>query len=949
MFFNTLEFHSKRVIGMKKNYYLSFILVFIFSIYSFSQVSIGNGTNVNEELPIEPYYGYTYSQSIYSSSLINASGSITGVKYFATEATTLATSSEWVVYIGTTENTEFETTDSWVDISQLSQVYNAQATITEGVVSITFDTPFEYDGSSNIVMAVEENQQGYDSSSHDFFCTPSSSSVSLTYYSDSTNPDPASPPTGQFRNFLPNIVFEGITQSCSTPSLSLESLTATSASISWVAADVETFEYALQLAGDSDPESGTLIENISIEFSDLTQGQEYEFFLRSVCGDSTTDWFSISFTPPPAGSTADDPIIIETLPYSTNDDTINYGDDYTNSATGCEGSGSYLGGDDVVYLYTAENDTSINVKFTPAGTYNGIYVYENAEDIGVNCWTVNYTNSAAEQSVFDLNVYTGQTYYFVISTWPSPQNVAYTLDISENTCVEPEITTEIISNCSGGEGDYSIYVAITDIGSANELILSDGIETITVQAGGNSYAFGPYESGESVQITVDSGDVNCNSTYEFSYSCPPTGSTCEDPMVIESLPYNVSDDTANYGDNYEGSAGENCGSSSNYLGGDDVVYSYTSTFDGAISVLFGPSETYAGIFMYDSCDSIGVQCYAGSVNSFSSDIITFEAEVSSGSTYYFVISTWPSPQSTTYDLVISELLCASPTGLSVNDVTSNTASVSWDQGDAISWEYVLAEGGSSIPTEPGLSLSEAFVNLDNMNSITTYDVWVRGICADGSFSDWISISFTTLIEAPGCGESLSQYDYPNATSGGYNFDTNFTEPNPEDLLFTSVANDQDGDGNIDEISVTLSGTTENNYDWIYITNGSGDMLYGPVSGEQSGTYTSIDGTINVYLAADGSVQGGPVSFDISCAGLSIGDQELIDLRIYPNPVDSDFVTISSSENGDKFVELFDINGRKVLSSTIINDLLNISNVDAGFYLTKVTINGKLSISKLIIK
>ena len=105
---------------MRKNYFLSFILVFIFSIYSFSQVSIGNGTNVNEELPIEPYYGYTYSQSIYSSSLINAAGSITGVKYFATEATTLETSSEWVVYIGTTELTEFETPDSWVDTSQLS-------------------------------------------------------------------------------------------------------------------------------------------------------------------------------------------------------------------------------------------------------------------------------------------------------------------------------------------------------------------------------------------------------------------------------------------------------------------------------------------------------------------------------------------------------------------------------------------------------------------------------------------------------------------------------------------------------------------------------------------------------------------------------------------------------------------------------------------------------------
>ena len=879
--------------------------------------------------------------------MINASGSITGVKYFATPETTLATSSEWVVYMGHTDQEVFSDGDNWIELGSLTQVYAATTSISEGIVSISFDTPFEYDGVSNLVMAVEENQAGYDSSNHDFYCTPASAGASLVFYSDSIDPDPSAPTTGQFRDFLPNIIFEGITQSCSNPTLSLDFLTGTTATISWVAADVTYFEYALQEAGNDNPDSGTLVSETSIELTELTQGQEYEFFIRSVCGDETTDWISISFTPPPAGSTADDPIIIESVPYSTSDDTINYGDDYTNSATGCEGSGSYLGGDDVVYLYTAVSDTSLNVKFTPEGTWSGIYVYENAEDIGVNCWLVNYTSSSVTQSVFDLNVFTGQTYYFVISTYPSPQNVAYTLDISENTCVDPEITTEIIPNCSGGEGDYSIIFDIIDIGSANELILSDGTSSFAIQETG-LYSFGPYESGESVVVSVDSGDVNCDSTYEFSYSCPPTGSTCDDPLIVDSLPYNVSDDTANYGDDYDGSAGEACGSPS-YITGDDVVYSYTSSFDGAISVQLVPSDTYAGIYMYDSCDSIGVQCYAGAANGSSSDILSFEANVSSGSTYYFVISTFASPQSTAYDLIISELLCAAPTGINVTDVTSNTAGVAWDQGDAVSWEYVLAEGGSSIPSESGESLSEAFVNLDNMNSYTTYDVWIRGVCADGSFSDWVLTSFSTLLAAPGCGESLSQYDYPNATSGGYNFGTNFTEPNPEDLLFTSVANDQDGDGNIDEISVTLSGTTENNYDWIYITNGSGEMLYGPVSGEQSGTYTSSDGTINVYLAADTSVQGGPVSFDISCAGLSIGDQELVDLRIYPNPVDNNFVTISSSETGDKFVELFDINGRKVLSSTITNDLLDVSNIDAGFYLTKVTINGKSSISKLIIK
>ena len=59
----------------------------------------------------------------------------------------------------------------------------------------------------------------------------------------------------------------------------------------------------------------------------------------------------------------------------------------------------------------------------------GIYVYENAEDIGVNCWLVNYFSIDAVQTVFDLTVYAGQSYYFVISTYPSPQSIAYSLDI----------------------------------------------------------------------------------------------------------------------------------------------------------------------------------------------------------------------------------------------------------------------------------------------------------------------------------------------------------------------------------------------------------------------------------------------------------------------------------------------------------------------------------------
>jgi hypothetical protein len=83
--------------------------------------------------------------------------------------------------------------------------------------------------------------------------------------------------------------------------------------------------------------------------------------------------------------------------------------------------------------------------------------------------------------------------------------------------------------------------------------------------------------------------------------------------------------------------------------------------------------------------------------------------------------------------------------------------------------------------------------------------------------------------------------------------------------------------------------------------------------------------------------------------LGISDVDLLNLRIYPNPVDGNTVTILSSVSGNKFVEVFDINGRKVISTTISNDDLDVSNLVSGFYTTRVTIEGKSSVSKLIVK
>ncbi len=83
--------------------------------------------------------------------------------------------------------------------------------------------------------------------------------------------------------------------------------------------------------------------------------------------------------------------------------------------------------------------------------------------------------------------------------------------------------------------------------------------------------------------------------------------------------------------------------------------------------------------------------------------------------------------------------------------------------------------------------------------------------------------------------------------------------------------------------------------------------------------------------------------------MSIDDEDILDMRIYPNPVDGNFVTILSPINGAKYIEVFDINGRRVMDTTINNDTLDVSSINSGFYMIKVTIDGQSKISKLVIR
>jgi hypothetical protein len=73
------------------------------------------------------------------------------------------------------------------------------------------------------------------------------------------------------------------------------------------------------------------------------------------------------------------------------------------------------------------------------------------------------------------------------------------------------------------------------------------------------------------------------------------------------------------------------------------------------------------------------------------------------------------------------------------------------------------------------------------------------------------------------------------------------------------------------------------------------------------------------------------------------------LNLYPNPVSNGKVYITSKNDLDKEVIIFDVLGKKALQTTISSKELNIANLTPGVYIIKINEGDATATRKLIVK
>ena len=279
----------------------------------FTPGQIGGGSSTHAYLPAYSCSGFNYSQQIYTATEVAAAvgtnNYITSIRFYvSTTGATQANYNQWVVYMGNTNQNDFATTTSWIPANAMSQVYSGTlpAMVAGTWVEIPLSTPFLWDGTSNIVLAVDENSTGTSCTAY-WGSYSAGTNRGMLYYNSSTNPNPITPPTATSRYaVIPIIQMVGtaLAPCVATPPLNIaiSNVSATSANVSWTPTVGATYivryrslpSGAWNTVNITTPLTNTYLIDGLLEFT------QYEVEIATVCGSNPAGAFSapVSFTTP---------------------------------------------------------------------------------------------------------------------------------------------------------------------------------------------------------------------------------------------------------------------------------------------------------------------------------------------------------------------------------------------------------------------------------------------------------------------------------------------------------------------------------------------------------------------------------------------------------------------------------------------------------------------------
>lgn len=153
-------------------------------------ITIGEGNGMTDVVPYNTFYNYSFTEQIYHASEIEYAGYIKAIRFRIAYSYNTEHTSNILVYLKNVSKSSFADESDYEPVTAENMVFSGPWTIpadTDGWITIDFDTPFAYNGTDNLLIAIDENSADY---AIRYFRYTDASNTVLSYVSDTQIPDP---------------------------------------------------------------------------------------------------------------------------------------------------------------------------------------------------------------------------------------------------------------------------------------------------------------------------------------------------------------------------------------------------------------------------------------------------------------------------------------------------------------------------------------------------------------------------------------------------------------------------------------------------------------------------------------------------------------------------------------------------------------------------------------
>ena len=259
-------------------------------------VTIGDGTATSNTTPIGTLYNYSITEQLYTAEEIGMAGTISSISFYYMGIA--AKDLPITVYM---ENVDAEDLSTGISLAEAEEVFEGTLSVPAeaGWVTINLDTPFTYDGTSNLLIGFKKTGPSTWFSGNTWQYT---SAANMARYSQTdSNPYTTATVPATVTNNRPNIQMVITPVSgpvCDKPeTLVASNVTANSATLTWSGG---SGTYNVEYKKSSDTEWTSLLTNTTATtttLSELTPGTSYQARVQSVCeGDAVSGWKIVSFS-----------------------------------------------------------------------------------------------------------------------------------------------------------------------------------------------------------------------------------------------------------------------------------------------------------------------------------------------------------------------------------------------------------------------------------------------------------------------------------------------------------------------------------------------------------------------------------------------------------------------------------------------------------------------------